>query len=73
MKLGKTGGSVTRSLKPLDMKECEANRFACNLLMPPRMIRKLLEENPHITAAEMARIFEVPDDIMTAWLVKVRL
>ena len=59
--------------RALDPKDIEANVFACNLLMPPRMIRKLMEKRPGITASRMAKVFQVSEDIMTAWLVRVKL
>jgi Zn-dependent peptidase ImmA (M78 family) len=44
--------------------ETQANRFAANLLMPKALIRKIELENPDISVAELARLFNVSEDAM---------
>ena len=50
---------------PLErMHETQANRFAANLLMPKRLIRKAKKANPDANACELARQFNVSEDAM---------
>jgi len=56
----------------MDAKDIEANVFACNLLMPRKMIQRLLDERPGITTARMAKVFQVSEADMTARLARSR-
>lgn len=55
------------------IKQAEADAFANELLMPRRLILKALREHPHITASELAKLFEVAEEDMTRRLIKLRL
>ena len=53
----------------MNHQDIEANVFAANLLMPRRMIQKILDEHP-TTTTKLAEIFEVSESDMTAWLAR---
>jgi len=55
-----------------DPKDIEANRFAIELLMPRRFIIAELKKRP-ITCRELAELFQVSEDAMTARLATLRL
>ena len=54
------------------VKKAEADAFARELLMPRKLLQRVLAEKPNITARELAEMFNVSETDMTQRLVKLR-